>query len=253
MHDPNTVAFEVRYPWRAYPNAKTPWEKDYRASFITIWHRDPQRDGSDDSCGWFMRCRHGDQSVLEKIKADFAFNWDPDYGGWFDKEGNPLFSTMAIVLDMFRIAAFKHFDGRGAADRFIQKHLAHILHFAENPVDSMHSSITGKYGIERRQDRIDRAASIIYGCVLRWTRPAWKHPRWHFWHWNFQIHPWQNLRRHLFTRCCKCGGRFAYGESPCSSSWDSAPLRFMRGEQGLYHSSCGSIAVQPTDASGEGA
>src|SRR6185369_11968379 len=28
------------------------WDTGYRETFITIWHKDPECDGSDDSCGW---------------------------------------------------------------------------------------------------------------------------------------------------------------------------------------------------------
>jgi hypothetical protein len=55
MHDPMTVAFEIRYPWRHYRKRerRNAFDKSYRASFITIWHLDPESDGSDDSCDWF--------------------------------------------------------------------------------------------------------------------------------------------------------------------------------------------------------
>lgn len=75
MHDPLTVAFEIRYPWRKYkkwPKGVTnfeqipaseqskysPWWKDsYRDTLARIWHRDPCADGSDDSCDWFGNTR----------------------------------------------------------------------------------------------------------------------------------------------------------------------------------------------------
>lgn len=37
MHDPMTVAFEIPRPW----------------PLVTVWHVDPERDGTDDSCDWF--------------------------------------------------------------------------------------------------------------------------------------------------------------------------------------------------------
>lgn len=59
MHDPMTVAFELRYPWRAYPKEQrtTEFRRSYRRAFIVIWHVDPERDGSDDSCDWSGRRR----------------------------------------------------------------------------------------------------------------------------------------------------------------------------------------------------
>jgi hypothetical protein len=183
MHDPMTVAFEIRYPWLSEPPSKI-WPKGYRRSFITIWHKDPERRGSDDSCGWFKRARHGEPETLRKLIAEFDHAWDAKHSGWFDAEGKPLYSPIAITLGMFRTAAWIHFDGRRQIDRFMNKHLYSILSFAENPVDSMHSSIVCKYGPVPRDRRVEEAASVVYGCLLRWDRPWWQHPRWHILHWH---------------------------------------------------------------------
>jgi hypothetical protein len=52
MHDPQAVAFTINFPWyRTAHIGKTPWR--YWHPFITIWHVDPETDGSDDSCDWF--------------------------------------------------------------------------------------------------------------------------------------------------------------------------------------------------------
>lgn len=44
MHDPMTVAHDIRRPWKD----KHGWRKPV----LTIWHVDPEKDGSDDSCDW---------------------------------------------------------------------------------------------------------------------------------------------------------------------------------------------------------
>lgn len=245
MHDPSTVAFEIRYPWRAYRHPTSEFERTYRRSFITIWHEDPQTDGSDDSCGWFMRARHGDKAVLAKIKSDFEFNWDADYGGWFDKDGKPVLSTSAIVLGMFWHTIHRHFGTRhAAAKRFARRHLFDILHFAENPTDSAAPLITNKYGTERRDRRIEEAAAMIYGCVLRWSRPWYRHPRWHVWHWRFQVHPWQQFRRWAFTRCAGCGKRFGWGYAPVKHGWHSEKPKPFCSEVGAYHHECSAMATK---------
>jgi hypothetical protein len=47
VHDPMTVAHEIKVPWRRH----WPGSKDtYRPTLVTIWHVDPEKDGSDDSC-----------------------------------------------------------------------------------------------------------------------------------------------------------------------------------------------------------
>ena len=62
MHDPWTLAHKIKSPFKN--------KSGYRNSLISIWHVDPETDGTDNSCGWFMRARHGDDKVLEEIKSE---------------------------------------------------------------------------------------------------------------------------------------------------------------------------------------
>lgn len=237
MHDPMVVAFEIRRPWRDRPSKF--WPKGYRPSLITVWHVDPETDGTDDSCGWFARARHVDQDKLEKVREEFEFNWDSDHSGWFDDMGTPRISTLAIGMDMFSIAARVYFGSFDAAQPYLRHNVWDILHFCENRVDSIEPTITKRYGHDReREDLIRSMAACVYTYVHRANLPWYRHPRWHWWHWSFQVHPWQRLRRWLFDRCCHCGGRFAYGYSPVSHQWHSKPAKFMRPKEGLYHAEC---------------
>jgi hypothetical protein len=68
MYDPKTVAHEIKSPFRGKPSRFFP--KGYRKPLITIWHVDPERDGTDDSCGWFIRGRHlsaSDQALAARL------------------------------------------------------------------------------------------------------------------------------------------------------------------------------------------
>lgn len=49
MHDPNTVAFDISFPlfWKRTRTGLKP-----RISLVTIWHRDPEKDGDENSCDW---------------------------------------------------------------------------------------------------------------------------------------------------------------------------------------------------------
>lgn len=178
MHDPLTVAFDIKSPFRQRPSQF--WPKGYRNTFVTIWHRDPERDGSDDSCGWFIRGRH-----LSKRDRDLA--------------------RRLITNEGDNIAYW--FTGRDDEEK-----ISHVL---------------GTFAALRRSER-------------RW----WRHPRWHVWHWKIQIHPWQQFRRWLLTRCALCGKRFKYGESPVSLSWHSPKTKFLRGEVGCYHADCSGIQIE---------
>lgn len=270
MHDPMTQAFQIPYPW---------WKRNrfdgsrYHSPFITIWHVDPETDGTDDSCGWFMRSRHGDKAVLEKIVKRFEEDWDRVFNyrdedhmgepkgpikstyfrGYFLPNGEPHFSTSGIVLNLIFIAAAEHFKSYGntnwdRARKFMQEHLFRILILAENPTDSLHDSITRTFGGDtKREDRIRQMAEIAYGWVLRETRPWYRKPRWHIRHWKIQCHPIQSLKRSLFTRCSKCGGWFKFGESCVSNQWDSDGPEWFKSERGVMHDKCAGVGG-PCDA-----
>jgi hypothetical protein len=55
MHDPMTVAFDLYFPkfWTKKRNKR--WH-DW-VFVMTIWHVDPETDGTDDSCRWFKEGR----------------------------------------------------------------------------------------------------------------------------------------------------------------------------------------------------
>ena len=198
MHDPFTVAFEIKSPFRRrvkLPSGET-WHS--RNSLVTVWHKDPCADGSDDSCGWFIRARHGSKETLKKIESLYRFEWCQDWGGWFNENGTPRLSPMAIIIQMFRLAAWEVFGHNWRrVDQFMRRNLHDILLFAENNIDSLHSYITGRYGIPDTEKRIEEFASIVYPYVMRLIRPWYQHPRWHFWHWRIQIPLFQKLERRV--------------------------------------------------------
>lgn len=256
MHDPMTVAHEIKYPWRQKPCKL--WPKGYRSTFITIWHVDPEKDGTDDSCGWFQSSRHGDKAVLEKIVKQFEFDWDRTFTsdgsgktyfcGYFYPQdagaGMPNMGVTAVGLNLFFIAAGIYFESDGQsswkkARRWMQSNLFDIMLFIENPTDSLRDSLIQKFGqYEKREERIRSMASCIYGWIMRTQRPWWKHPKWHVWHWKIQCVPLGNLKRWMFSHCCKCGKRFKYGESPVTNNWNSEGVKWFRGETDVYHGSC---------------
>jgi len=90
MFDPSTVCFEIKYPW--YKN--TSFGK-YRDTFIRIWHEDPCRDGSDDSCDWFGHKRK--LTKAEKALAEAIYNMEPilDNGPFYpDHEAHRRFQKV---------------------------------------------------------------------------------------------------------------------------------------------------------------
>lgn len=186
MHGPSCVAHEIKSPFRSAPSKM--WPKGHRNSLVTIWHVDPECDGADDSCGWFIRGRH--------LKA----------------------------------------ADKALADRLVT-----------NEFDNLKMWLTGRDD----EEKISQVAGI-FAALCRQDRPWWKHPKWHFWHWRFQIHPWQQFRRWMLTRCAGCGKSFAYGESPTSHQWHSPKPKFLRGEEGMYHGKCSGMTVALHKATPEG-
>ncbi len=218
MHSPETVAFEI------YLGKKQKKNGHYRDPIIRIWHNDPCKDGTDDSCGWFMRERHGDPEMLKKIKSAIDFSFDRTYKsedsgttyytGYFSpNSGMPNMSVQGIVLDMFGKAAWEFFKyNRKNHKKWMKDNLYDILNFAENPVDSLRDNIMGTFRIGtgevwKREYELSHYASIIYGFILRSNRKWYQHPRWHIHHWSIQFVPLQRLKRRFWIKCCKCGKR----------------------------------------------
>lgn len=220
MHDPMTVAHEI------YLGGKKNKKGHYRTPLVTIWHNDPEKDGTDDSCGWCIRSRHIPKDLMEKVKNDFEFEFKHNY--WFNEAGYPQFSTMGVVLCMYNRAAWTYFIWKNNGNpsdkayrrfkRFMRKHLYDFLSFAENSTDSLHSSITMKYGVEDKQSRVNHFASVVLADIMRKERPWYKHPRWHIHHWKIQFPPWQRFRRRWLDKCCKCGKRGFTGSA--YSDWN---------------------------------
>lgn len=70
MHDPLTVAWEIKYPWKreGLPG------HFYRRAIVTIWHKDPCTDGSDSSCDH----RYSRRKLNEYEKRLSRLIWDAE-------------------------------------------------------------------------------------------------------------------------------------------------------------------------------
>ena len=194
MHDPMTQAFEIRQFWRR-PNH---W--GYKPAFITIWHVDPEKDGSDDSCDWWGR----KLTKKETAFADSLIDNDVD-------NLRSFFSTFIPVP-----------CSKGHASR-------------EDCYDA--NCPLGDFAENCDRDEMKGRIRNIFRCYKREFR--WRYPvRCHFWHWKIQIHPLQQFKRWAFSRCSKCGKGFAWGYSPVTNSWHSEGPRWFRSERDTFHADC---------------
>ena len=251
MHSPKAVAHEI------YLGRKKKKNGHYRNALITIWHNDPETDGTDDSCGWFIRGRHVKKDIIEKVTKAFENEWDTTFKGdsghvyntgWFNPEGENILSVRGITLNMYLRAAKVVFDPDGTlgADKmwdktykFLRKNYVEIMIFSENNFDSLRDIIVRKFEIgckepydkKRRDEMIENCARIITCDILRKSRPWYKHPRWHIHHWSLQIHPLQNFKRRFWDKCCVCNKRGFKGAA--MGDWDGTKL---------WHESCDNTA-----------
>lgn len=239
MHDPMTLAFEIKRLWPT--RLSWPLRRLYWPALIQVWHVDPERDGSDDSCGWsFVR-------VPESIRDSLTFEAGCEARGpWLlsDRAKQPIsvadaelklrgaIKTTALAC---RVKISPEKTAELAAD---------LVH---SPVDNIRSSLCFLPGYhsnsdeDRESDRAEAAHRlylILARILLTRARPWWKHPRWHFWHWRVQVVPLQSFKRWAFSRCCMCGGRFTYGYAPVTNQWHGTGPRWFKSEAGVFHSEC---------------
>lgn len=235
MHDPSTVAHEIKWPVR-----------------VTIWHEDPlnfkDRHGcrDDDSCGWFSPpYSQAERDLIKKLAKEqyseiFAKQVRTAEGASYAYICNEPDCHSAIYWSW---RAIKHkFKPRGPWQygvRLTAAELEAIYDLATCPIDNLQS----RFNEVRDLDSFDSFFFLVWRAYQRHHRPWYKHPRWHVQHWRFQVHLWQTFRRWALTRCEGCGKRFSWGYCPTSHSWDSQPPRWFRGERGLYHSECSGMTM----------
>jgi hypothetical protein len=255
MHDPQTVAFDIKRPWPEYRSKPFLGSRWHWPTLITVWHVDPETDGSDDSCGWsrpkLTKAQVGNMNFLGGCEAR-----DP----WLlsDMNKRPFSAADAEVKLAGAIVSVAS-SLRERVD--IYEASAWASRLLHSPTDNLRSSLCFLPGwhTNHREDREDDrrdCATDLFCClaqfILRQRRPWYRHPKWHVWHWKIQVHPLQAFKRWAFSRCAGCGKRFAYGYSPTSGNWDgTGPLWFAR-ESGVFHSECfgkaASInAIDPVD------
>lgn len=254
MHDPLTVAFEIRAPWyrhkpwpkkaRSDPDPwrlKREWEKmpeeirkgrdqhwpnGYRDSLFTIWHKDPELRGNDNSCGFGYVCLSRPQVNTLKNAAWSEGN-NPHFLCCREKEWD---GTITEAEALYRGLVFLVCRCLHLKITFDQA--------AKYASEAMHIIDTGKFGsqfcflpgyhtnstkdtADERQDHFHIILCAVARVIITDRRPWYRHPRWHIHHWRIQWHWGQKLYRFLFSRCCICGKRFSkWGDTNVISNWD---------------------------------
>jgi hypothetical protein len=243
VHDPMSQAFVIPFPWRSRGSK-------YRPPFLTVWHVDPETDGSDDSCGYTRPRLSKDQKArIESIAGDEAR--EPWFMAYRGKQIDSPTEAETLLRQAFLLVG-KIFTKEHRCKPAIRR-----VTFAEasewasamlaNPVDNFRSSLAflpGYHSNNEKDTEHDRqycAAQFFYcvgAFILRERRPWYKHAKWHVWHWQLQIHPLEQFKRWAFSRCFDCGKRFKWGESPYTNSWNSEGPKWFRSERDVHHMGC---------------
>jgi hypothetical protein len=211
MHDPMTVAFTIKYPWRKYPGSTRKWESQYRAPFITIWHVDPEDDRGmcvrrrDDTCGWFTPpYTTADRASMKELS-------DQQYREIFSKQvaerEKKSYAYVCYVPDCYdaifwswRAIKWWHVNRKrqrvgwmyGEGRRFLtDEERDYVYSLSANPVDNLQMTFKSVKDESTFWDLFH----CVYTAYIRHHRPWYRHPRWHVWHWRIQVHPWQDFRR----------------------------------------------------------
>jgi hypothetical protein len=244
MHDPMTQAFEIKQFWQK----KSEW--GYKPPFITVWHVDPEKDGTDDSCGWSRpKLSKNQRERIESIAGDEAR--EPWYLAYYGKKIESPTEAETLLRQAFlivgRIFSRQHLCKPAIKEVTFSEASAWACDLLCSPIDNLRGSLCFLPGYHSNSDKdteYDRKYSAerffycVAGYVLRERRPWYRHPRWHIWHWQIQIHPLQNFKRWAFSRCCKCGKGFGWGYSPSSDSWSGTGPLWFRSEANVYHGDC---------------
>jgi hypothetical protein len=249
MHDPMTVAFEIPYPWRKYPKGHQTWPNGYRETAVTVWHVDPERDGSDDSCGWFApkgSTEKERQIIADLLREERAFPYyfaQPTHrhSAEYDYPEVRPGDCIALVYGVFHLFAAR-LEGRW---KLTTREIDAAIGLAVLPHDNFQASFAASDDRDR-----ERTLLMLLRNWKRIHRPWWQHPRWHIRHWKIQVQAVQSFKRWAFTRCKVCGGRFSWGAEGMTNSWHPTGPRWFRGEKDLTHMACagyGGPVTAPTE------
>lgn len=241
MHDPMTVAHEIKRPWRDKPTQF--WPKGYRPTIVTIWHVDPELSGSDDSCGFTIP--HLSERQRERLKN---FAWSEGRNPYFMRcRGEEWTGSRSEAEAIYRALLLHVADCIGVPLTFwdASRQAATFIHAPDCTdragalcfLPGYHSNFNEDRA-DQRERRFMEVTSGIARWLLRDRRPWYRHPRWHIHHWKIQIHAINDFKRWAFSRCATCGRGFGMGASVITNTWDSDGPRWFRGERDVHHMDC---------------
>jgi hypothetical protein len=167
MHDPMTVAFSGKY--------------------VTVWHIDPESDGSDDSCGW-SRPRIGKER-LAKLKSEAEFERQFFFGKKYATLNLNTASCYEVIYAIWAIIRWRFYRKQVTAAE-----IKEISDLASSPTDNLRHLV---YEAKHDAEEFVRLWYCIYRAQARHHRKWYQHPKWHIRHWRIQIHIGRKVRFYL--------------------------------------------------------
>lgn len=209
MHDPMSVAFQIPNPFARHYNPEArkigdpfagAWSR--RPPLITVWHIDPESDGTDSSCQHADEA-HGWTERAEKQARDMAAWSETDHGErYFTAPSVPHVVRLdggreELVFDAvspgdalgLTLAAFRTIAWQLEQRELSLRHLRAAIDLGSF-LDTAQLFAPSKRG----EDRVATFRHLIR-AYLRVDRPWWRNWRLHLWHWRVQVHPLQDLLR----------------------------------------------------------
>lgn len=214
MHDPLTLAFRIRVPFTHF-------------DLVEVWHRDPESDGSDDSCGWgWPRLTKAQRGSIDCLVGDEMRT------PWFTLEASSRAWSACETLELSRGVLMRTAQMLQVrvSDAWIEREAAHWTHshvegargaFVFVPGRHCNCRDNGKSDWCKTEHRKEHARALFMRAarvVLDEARPWYRHPRWHVRHWQIRCGWFVRLWRRTFDRCAHCRERI--GGEQSTSNWD---------------------------------
>lgn len=283
MHDPMTVAHEIKYPWyrhRPWPKrldhldtvdawermnerersrCDKGWRDGYREAMVTVWHVDPEKGGSDDSCNRLYGMTRMRRERLKSLAWSEARN--PYFLRCNAKEWDGTRNEAECLYRGLLLAVARCIDVPMTFDEAAAE-AARTIHHPDcvDPagvfcfVPGYHTN----FATDSREYREEHFYGRVYGIarwILRDRRSRWRHPRWHLHHWRIQVHPIQGWWHRNFAKCDECGRRMGRG-TRIGTCWDTPHVAwwkrlFMRKPWYVRHEGCGKAEAAPAEVMSE--
>jgi len=173
MHDPEILVLSVPHPIKWLCNKI--WKKDsYVESVLDIWHVDPERNGTDDSCGYSypVICKEEKSKIREMGESEYKFMFGESYA---TLKGA---STYEIIWATWRIIAWRQYR----RSKLTLDEITYISDLAGSPHDNLQNWVTAAKSDAKACGAFFEIVNRSYRrCNRRW----WQHPRFHLFHWGY--------------------------------------------------------------------